>query len=90
LLLILAICPVFAMEYYVVRDLDKIFTKTDEINSNAICFFYPQGKFKCACKEPVTLKVWTSGDISRIKGFAQSKSYGIIQDCRDVDFKLEL
>lgn len=89
-MLFFVITPAFATEYYVVQNLDKLFTAAPSASSNAVCYFYKEGKFKCACKEPVNLKIWTSGDISRIKGFSQSRSYGNIEDCKDVDFQLGL
>ena len=90
LILSFTICPVFASGYYVVNNLDRIFAPSTQENSNAVCFFYRDGKYKCACKEPTTLKIWTSGDITRIKGFSFSKSYGNIKECSDVDFSLGL
>lgn len=81
LILTFLITPVLASEYYVVGNLDRVFTPTSQSNYNATCFFYKDNKFKCACKEPVNLKIWTSGDITRIKGYSLSRTYGYIKDC---------
>ena len=72
---------VYATEYYVVNDLTKIFKPTEYKKANATCYFYSDSKYKCACLSANNLKFWTSGDISRIKGFAISNLYGKIGDC---------
>ena len=75
-------CPVFSTEYYVVNNLDTVFKPTKPNNANAICFFYQGNKYKCICNECNNLKIWTSGDISKIKGFSVDKIYGTIEDCK--------
>lgn len=75
-------CPVFSTEYYVVYNLDKIFKQTRPEQSNATCFFYHGNKYKCICNECNNLKIWTSGDITNIKGFSVDRIYGIIEDCK--------
>lgn len=74
--------PVFSTEYYVVKNLDYIFKPTKPDKANAICFFYQGNKYKCICNECNNLKIWTSGDITNIKGFAVDRTYGIIEDCK--------
>lgn len=81
LLIICTISPVFATGYCVVNKLDKIFKPSMTEKANAVCYFYKNGMYKCACKEPVNLKIWTSGDVSKFKGFSTHRVYGNIKDC---------
>lgn len=82
LVIFMIFCPVFSTEYYVVNNLDKIFKPTREQKANAICFFYQGNKYKCICQECKNLKIWASGDISKIKGFSVDRIYGVIEDCK--------
>jgi len=82
LAIVMISAPVFSTEYYVVNNLDRIFKPTKEQKANAMCFFYQGNKYKCVCMECKNLKVWASGDISKIKGFSVDRIYGVIPDCK--------